>query len=212
MFTGIVEELGDIQAIEKHAQGARFHIGAMLVLEGVKIGDSLSVDGCCLTVIKHKSNVWTCDVVQETLDRTTLKFLQVGDRVNLERSVRLQDRLGGHLVQGHIDETGEVLSKQLLTDGSWWVTIRPSTPFLRYAVCKGSITVDGVSLTIAGLQETSFSFAMIPHTAQNTTLGFKQAGDLVNLEADIMAKYVERFMQPFISAPLTGTFGHAQYN
>ncbi len=212
MFTGIVEELGIIQAIEWHSQGARFHIQASLVLEDVKIGDSLSVNGCCLTVVKHDSNRWTCDVVQETLNRTNLKHLKVGDRVNLERSVRYQDRLGGHLVQGHIDEAGQILDKQPLSDGSWWVTIQASPAILRYAVYKGSIAVDGVSLTIADLQKTQFSFAMIPHTAQVTSLGYKQKGDAVNLEVDLMAKYVERFVSPFLSVPSTGNFGYDQHN
>lgn len=198
MFTGIVEELGHIQSIEWHTQGARFHIQASLVLEDVKLGDSLSVNGCCLTVVKHEGKTWTCDVVQETLNRTNLKYLKVGDRVNLERSVRYQDRLGGHLVQGHIDETGQILHKKPLSDGSWWVTIAATPAILRYAVHKGSIAVDGVSLTIADLQKTNFSFAMIPHTAKVTTLGFKEIGDSVNLEVDLMAKYIERLVHPFL--------------
>ena len=205
MFTGIVEELGCIQTIDWHAQGARFHIQASLVLDDVKVGDSLCVNGCCLTVIKHQPTLWTCDVVQETLNRTNLRHLKEGYRVNLERSVRFQDRLGGHLVQGHIDETGEILIKKPLSDGSFWIVIGASPAILRYAVSKGSIAVDGVSLTIADLQETSFAFAMIPHTGHTTTLGFKQPGDLINLEVDLMAKYVERLTRPFISDPSTGT-------
>jgi riboflavin synthase len=198
MFTGIVEELGSIQTIEWHEKGARFYIHAPTVLEDAKIGDSLSVNGCCLTVVNKQSQQWTCDVVQETLNRTNLKYLKVGDRVNLERSVRFQDRLGGHLVQGHIDETGKILLKDSLPDNSWWVTIAVSPALMRYVVHKGSIAVDGVSLTIADLQKDSFSFAMIPHTAKVTTLGFKQPGDDVNLEADLMAKYVERLVSPFL--------------
>lgn len=198
MFTGIVEELGIIQTIEWHTQGARFYIQATIVLEDVQAGDSLSVNGCCLTVISRQSTQWACDAVQETLNRTNLNLLKVGDRVNLERAVRYQDRLGGHLVQGHIDETGKILNKHSLSDGSWWVTIAASPTIMRYVIYKGSIAVDGVSLTIADLQETSFSFAMIPHTAQATTLGFKQSGDEVNLEVDLIAKYVERFTCPFL--------------
>jgi riboflavin synthase len=208
MFTGIIEELGCIQAIEWHFQGARFHIHSSIILEDVKIGDSICVNGCCLTVIKHQDNLWTCDVVQETLNRTNLKYLKPGYRVNLERSVRYQDRLGGHLVQGHIDETGEILSKQSLSDGSWWVMIAASPAILRYVVYKGSIAVDGISLTIAELQETNFSFAMIPHTGHNTTLGFKEPGDLVNLEVDLMAKYAEQLIRPFIPSLPTGTYCH----
>lgn len=199
MFTGSVEELGCIQAIEWNAQGIRFHIRASTVLQDINVGDALSVNGCCLTVVTHDPTIWVCDVVQETLNRTNLKHLKVGDQVNLERSVRYQDRLSGHLVQGHIDETGKIIKKQPLFDGSWSVTIEASPSVLRYAVSKGSIAVDGVSLTIADLQESNFSFAMIPHIAQVTTLGFKQIGDSVNLEADLMAKYAERFVRPFIS-------------
>lgn len=198
MFTGIVEEMGTIQAIEWHSKGARFHIQASTVLEDAKVGDSLSVNGCCLTIVNKQSHQWTCDVVQETLNRTNLKHLKAGDRINLERAVRYQDRLGGHLVQGHIDETGKILSKQSLPDGSWWVTIATSPVIRRYIVFKGSIAVDGVSLTIADLKEDFFSFAMIPHTARVTTLGFKQSGDDVNLEVDLMAKYVERLINPLL--------------
>lgn len=212
MFTGIVEELGCIQAIEWHSQGARFHIQALTVLDDAKVGDSLSVNGCCLTIIKHDGRTWTCDVVQETLNRTNFRYLQIGDRVNLERSVRYQDRLGGHLVQGHVDEIGQILNKQSLSDGSWCVTIAASPQILRYLIHKGSIAVDGISLTIASLQETNFSFAMIPHTAQVTTLGFKQAGEFVNLEVDLMAKYVERMLRPFLSLPLKGSSYHDEFH
>jgi riboflavin synthase len=200
VFTGIIEELGTVQGIDWHKQGARFYIQASTVLEDVRIGDSLSVNGCCLTVINRQSAQWTCDVVQETLNRTNLRLLKIGDRINLERAVRYQDRLGGHLVQGHIDETGKILNKHPLSDGSWWITIAASPNIMRYVIYKGSIAVDGVSLTIADLQDTSFSFAMIPHTAQMTTLGFKQSGDEVNLEVDLIAKYVEHFVYPSFNA------------
>lgn len=199
MFTGLVEELGIIKSIEWHASGARFTIQALIVLEDAKIGDSLSVNGCCLTIVNKQTNQWICDVVQETLNRTNLKHLKVGDLINLERAIRYQDRLGGHLVQGHIDETGKIISKQSQLDGSWWVTVSASPDILRYLVFKGSVAVDGVSLTIAELKEDAFSFAMIPHTAHVTTLGFKQNGDAVNLEVDLMAKYIERLMNPLIT-------------
>lgn len=197
MFTGIIEELGVIEAIQWHAKGARFYIQAQMVLEDAKVGDSLSVNGCCLTIVNKQSNQWTCDVVQETLNRTNLKYLKKGNCVNLERAVRYQDRLGGHLVQGHIDETGKILSKHSLPDSSWWVTIAASPTVMRYVVFKGSIAVDGVSLTIADLTEDAFSFAMIPHTAQATTLGLKQGGEEVNLEVDLMAKYIERLIPAY---------------
>jgi riboflavin synthase len=205
MFTGIVEELGTIKTIEWHAAGARFTIQAVHVLEDAKIGDSISVNGCCLTIVDKQGNQWTCDVVQETLNRTNLKYLKVGDRINLERAIRYQDRLGGHLVQGHIDDTGKIISKQPQPDGSWWVTISASPDILRYLVFKGSVAVDGVSLTIADLKKDCFSFAMIPHTAHVTTLGFKQNGDAVNLEVDLMAKYIERLMHPLITSVEKGS-------
>jgi riboflavin synthase len=195
MFTGIVEELGHIQAIEKHTQGARFWIQAAHVLEGTKIGDSLAMNGCCLTVIHLKENLWACDVVQETLEKTNLLDLQVGDGVNLERAIRLQDRLGGHLVQGHIDGTGHLIEKKTLSDDSWWITIQASPHLLQYLIYKGSIAVDGVSLTVTKVTPHDFSFAMIPHTAHVTNLKTKQVGQRVNLEIDLMAKYVERLLQ-----------------
>ncbi|WP_068469435.1 riboflavin synthase [Candidatus Protochlamydia phocaeensis] len=197
MFTGIVEELGKIASIEWKTSGARFHISAHRVLEDAKIGDSISVNGCCLTLVDFSSQGWYCDVVQETLDRTNFRLLKEGDSVNLERAIRYQDRLGGHLVQGHIDDVGTIKNKQALSDGSWQVTIQLSPDLMKYLVYKGSIAVDGVSLTIATLGEKDFSFAMIPHTAQVTTLGIKKPGELVNLEVDLMAKYIERLLVPF---------------
>ncbi len=199
MFTGIIEEMGVIKAIDWLVQGARFQIEASLILQDMSIGDSICVNGCCLTVVSHQKQVWVCDVVQETLDRTHFKQSKIGNRVNLERAVRYQDRLGGHLVQGHIDGTGNSLSKVASQNGSWWITIATPPAILRYVIHKGSIAVDGVSLTVAEVKENTFSFAMIPHTAQITTLGFKQVGEPVNLEVDIMAKYIERFIYPFHS-------------
>jgi len=200
MFTGIIEELGRLQAIRWHGNGAQFHIQASIVLEDIKVGDSLSLNGCCLTVISKQRDLWSCDVVEETIQRTTLKELKVGDRVNLERAVRYQDRLGGHLVQGHIDEIGRIVKKRSLSDGSWWLDITASSEILRYVVYKGPIAVDGISLTITHVEETFFSFAVIPHTAQTTTLGFKQEGDYVNVEVDLMAKYIDRLNQKKIYA------------
>jgi riboflavin synthase len=210
MFSGIVEELGCILAIEWHQRGAKFLIQSPIVLQDIKVGHSLSVNGCCLTVTKHESETWTCDVVQETLDRTNLRYLKIGDRVNLERSVRYQDRLGGHLVQGHIDEMGQILNKRSFSDGSWAITIAASPTILRYSVYKGSIAVDGVSLTIADLQENAFSFALIPHTAQTTTLGYRQTREFVNIEVDLIGKYVERLVSPFLSVSSIGKVCHDQ--
>lgn len=205
MFTGIVEELGSIQAIEWHAKGARFYIQALTVLEDAKVGDSISVNGCCLTIVNKQSRQWTCDVVEETLNRTNLKYLKIGERINLERAVRYQDRLGGHLVQGHIDETGKILTKHTLPDGSWRVTVSASQAIMRYLIYKGSIAIDGVSLTIADVNKDFFSFAMIPHTSQTTTLGLKQSGDEVNIEVDLMAKYVEKFLCPLLTTISEGS-------
>ena len=197
MFTGIVEELGSLHHIEKFSQGSRLSIQASKVLEDVKIGDSLSVNGCCLTVVDFQSSYWLCDVVEETLNKTHFHDFSIGDPVNLERAMRYQDRIGGHLVQGHIDETGSILDKILLSDNSWWVSIQASPQILRYVILKGCIAVDGVSLTVAEVGPSHFAFAMIPHTAQMTTLGIKEKGRKVNLEVDFMAKYIERFTSPF---------------
>jgi riboflavin synthase len=197
MFTGIVEEVGEVKALVKTPVGMRLEIGAHLVLADVQIGDSISVNGCCLTVVDFKSNIFYCDVVQETLKKTNLGQFQIGEKVNLERSVKLQTRMSGHLVQGHVDGIGRILSKKLVTDNSWWVTIDAPADILRYMIYKGSITVDGVSLTIADRSTTNFSFAMIPHTAQVTTLGLKEPEEFVNLEVDLIAKYVEQLIQPF---------------
>lgn len=195
MFTGIVEELGVIKSLSKHLEGARLQIEAQKVLSDVSIGDSISVNGCCLTVVEYHPTHWSCDIVKETLQKTTFPHLEVGDRVNLERSVRLQDRLGGHLVQGHVDGLGKIKAKNDLKDGSWWVTIETPPDLLRYIIQKGSIAVDGVSLTVADVKDSTFSFAMIPHTAAVTSLGYKSTGSLVNLEVDMIAKYIERLIR-----------------
>jgi riboflavin synthase len=185
MFTGIVEELGRIQAFE----GGRLRIGATLVLEDVRLGDSIAVSGCCLTVVAMGDDWWEADISPETLDRTSLRGIQPGAPVNLERSVKLQDRLGGHLVQGHVDAVGEVVAP--VPD----LRVRVPEHLLRYIVEKGSVTVDGVSLTVVKPLPDGFTVAIIPHTSSVTSLGAKQPGDLVNIEVDVMAKYVERLLQ-----------------
>ncbi len=194
MFTGIVEELGTVRAITPVETGARLEISAKTVLEGVQIGDSISVNGCCLTVVTLDEGYYVADVVEETLRMTCLGGLQAGDRLNLERSVRLADRLGGHLVQGHVDGVGTLTSREPAPDGSMVVRIAAPASVLRYVVYKGSIAVDGISLTVAAIDSTSFSIALIPHTQDVTTLGFRQPGDHVNLEVDIVAKYVEKLL------------------
>jgi riboflavin synthase len=194
MFTGLVEELGTVRAVVPNATGARLEIDAATVLEDAGLGASIAVNGCCLTVVELGAGWWAADAVEETLRRTCLGALAAGDRVNLERPVRLADRLGGHIVQGHVDAVGEIAEKEPLADGSTRVAVAADDTVLRYVVEKGSIAVDGVSLTVAGVDEKAFEFALIPHTATVTTLGIKGPGDPVNLEVDLVAKYVERLM------------------
>jgi riboflavin synthase len=194
MFTGIVEELGTVRRLTHHATGAQMEVQASLVLEDIQVGDSIALNGCCLTVVQVGSESYAVDAVEETLRVTTLGSLQPGDRVNLERSVRLNDRLGGHLVQGHIDAVGTLASREPLADGSVMLRFEAPPDVLRYVVYKGSIAVDGISLTVAALDSTSFSVAIIPHTQSVTTLGFRQPGDQVNLETDVLARYVERLL------------------
>ena len=186
MFTGIVEELGTVQS----RQGARLRIGARAVLDDVEMGASIAVNGTCLTVVGWDEDAgwWEADVVDETYDRTALGALEPGHRVNLERPVRLSDRLGGHLVQGHVDAVGEIVT------AAPHLRVRTEPDLLRYVVEKGSITVDGISLTVVEAGDDSFTVAVIPHTMDVTTLGHKGPGDLVNLEVDVTAKYVERLL------------------
>lgn len=194
MFTGIVEELGSVNAIEPNAGGARVTLNATTVLDDVVIGASIAVNGCCLTVVAFDAAAgwWVADAVTESLERTNLGDLEAGDPVNLERPVRLNDRLGGHLVQGHVDATGVIVAKDVNADGSMTLRVDAPAAVMRYVVEKGSITVDGVSLTVVDALETQFSIAVIPHTQLVTTLGPKPIGARVNLEIDVVAKYVER--------------------
>jgi riboflavin synthase len=199
MFTGLVEELGTVRAVKPNATGARLEIEAETVLDDVVRGASIAVNGCCLTAVEFGDGWWAADAVEETLRRTSLGALAAGDRVNLERPVRLADRLGGHIVQGHVDGVGGIAEKTPLPDGSTRVSITADDTILRYVVEKGSIAVDGVSLTVAGVEAAdsgrgTFEFALIPHTATVTTLGIKGPGDPVNLEVDLVAKYVERLL------------------
>ena len=188
MFTGIVEELGTVVAVEAQGLGVRVRIGATAVLEGAKRGDSTAVDGCCLTVDELGDGWFEADVSDESLRRTTLGARQAGDRVNLERPLLVTDRLGGHIVQGHVDAVGEVVAP--VPD----LRIRMPEELRRYVIEKGSITVDGVSLTVVQATDDGFTVAVIPHTAEVTTLGAKQSGDTVNLEVDLIAKYTERLL------------------
>jgi riboflavin synthase len=195
MFTGIVEELGTVQSRE----GARLRIGASRVLEDVELGASIAVNGCCLTVVDFGAGGageagawWEADVTDESYARTNLGDLAAGDPVNLERPVRLADRLGGHLVQGHVDAVGDIVRP--VPD----LHVRMPAELTRYIVEKGSVTVDGVSLTVVAALDDGFTVAVIPHTAEVTTLGRKGPGDRVNLEVDVMAKYVERLLAGYV--------------
>ncbi|HNA98345.1 MAG TPA: riboflavin synthase [Marmoricola sp.] len=193
MFTGIVEELGSVLAIDDLADSVRMTISGPVVCQGTRSGDSIAVNGCCLTVVGDPEDSFSVDVMQESLDRTSLSGMQVGDRVNLERAVTPSTRLGGHIVQGHVDATGKILER---VPSENWEVVRISVPdgISRYLVPKGSITVDGVSLTLVEVNATDFTISLIPETLSRTTLGFKQVGDLVNLEVDVIAKYVEKLV------------------
>jgi riboflavin synthase len=195
MFTGIVEEMGTVAANEPAPEGARLVFQAQVVIGETAIGDSISVNGCCLTVVDTGRGWWAADAVQETLARTNLGSLQPGDRVNLERSVSVGSRLGGHLVQGHVDGVGHV------TRAAPDLEVGAPESVLRYLVEKGSITVDGVSLTVVAVGGSAFTVAVIPHTRAVTTLGLKQADDPVNLEVDVIAKYAERLLQGGTETP-----------
>jgi riboflavin synthase len=194
MFTGIVEELGRVRAVVPNAGGARIEIDAVTVLDDATIGASIAVNGCCLTVVELGDGHWAADAVVETLARTNLGALTAGDPVNLERPVRLADRLGGHLVQGHVDGTGALRTREPQSDGSELLGFSAPPEVLRYVVHKGSITVDGISLTVAAVHADGFDVAVIPHTLAVTTLGSRRAGSRVNLEVDLIAKYVERLL------------------
>ncbi|MEV0114358.1 riboflavin synthase [Streptomyces sp. NPDC050844] len=200
MFTGIVEELGEITAVEKLADASRFRLRGPVVTEGAKHGDSIAVNGVCLTVVEHEGDEFTADVMAETLDRSSLGALAIGSRVNLERPTAVGDRLGGHIVQGHVDGTGEIVERKPSEN---WEIVKVSLPagLARYVVEKGSITVDGVSLTVVDAGPDYFTISLIPTTLALTTLGIKQPGDPVNLEVDVIAKYVERMLGDRVAAP-----------
>lgn len=194
MFTGIVEEMGAVTAVEKTLAGTRLTILAATVLGDLKIGDSLSVNGTCLTVITKNERNFVVEISPETLSVTTLGHLTAGAPVNLERAMKLNERIGGHLVAGHVDGVGTIRSRHQEGNAIFF-TIEAPDEILRYCVVKGSVTVDGISLTINDVTDKGFSVAIIPHTAKVTTLGLKQIGDTVNLESDLIGKYVERLLQ-----------------
>lgn len=190
MFTGIVEELGAV--VERASD--RITVSCRTVLADTDVGSSIAVNGVCLTVVDRGPDHLGFGLSEETLRRTSLAGLSPGDPVNLERPVTLTTRLGGHLVQGHVDGVGEVVGVEAAPAGGTWLTIRPPAELVRYLVDKGSVSVDGVSLTVAGVDGDAFAVALIPHTLAVTTLGAAGAGDEVNLEVDVLAKYVERLL------------------
>lgn len=204
MFTGIVEELGTVHAVVDQSDAIRLTVQATTVLDDVRLGDSISVNGCCLTVAATETSrdsdrvdLWTADLMQETLDRTSLAGVQPGDRVNLERAVTASSRLGGHIVQGHVDGVGTIVSR---TPSEHWEVVEVSLPadLEPYLVEKGSITVDGVSLTVVDVHPESFTISLIPETLARTTLGFREVGDRVNLETDVIAKHVAKLVRAYV--------------
>jgi riboflavin synthase len=199
VFTGIVEELGELLDRVERPDAARFAISGPLACSDARPGDSIAVNGVCLTVVDVDGGVFTADVIGETLRRSSLGPARIGNRLNLERAAKLGDRLGGHLVQGHVDGTGTVLSRTAPREAAPWELVRIGMPaaLARYVVEKGSITVDGVSLTVIEVTRDEFAVGLIPTTQELTTLGLRRLGDLVNLEVDVIAKYVDRLAWPY---------------
>lgn len=200
MFTGIVEEIGTVGAIRRGQHSAVIEICAERVLEGTKTGDSIAVNGVCLTVTALRPGAFTADVMHETINRSALAALAPGSRVNLERAMPADGRFGGHMVAGHIDGTGKVIGIQK-DDTAIWFTIQARPELLRYVVEKGSVAIDGISLTVATVGRDRFSISAIPHTVRQTILQDRKEGDLVNLETDIIGKYVEKLLSPPLAQP-----------
>lgn len=193
MFTGIIEETGTIRAVRKGGHSAVLTISASAVLDGLRLGDSVAVNGVCLTVVSLSDSSFSADVMHETLTRSSLWHLNTGSAVNLERAMPSNGRFGGHIVSGHIDGTGVIRSVQR-DENAVWFTIQTSPAILRYVIEKGSIAIDGISLTVAKVSAQDLSVSVIPHTAKNTTLGERRVGDTVNLENDCIGKYVEKLL------------------
>ena len=192
MFTGIIEEIGSVEGISKRSLSERLRIRCKKVLEGTRIGDSIAVSGVCLTVTSLDDGGFTADVMEETVERSNLRILRAGDPVNLERAMSSDGRFGGHMVAGHVDGVGSIISKKK-QEMAVVYRIKPDNPHLfRYIVEKGSVALDGISLTVAAVTDGEFSVSVIPHTIAQTTLKLKSAGDIVNIETDIMGKYVEK--------------------
>lgn len=193
MFTGLIEEIGTIDRVVRGMKSAQITIKAKKILEGIKLGDSISTNGVCLTVIDFSQSSFTVDVMPETMRRSNLKNLKLGSKVNLERALKLGDRFGGHMVSGHIDGVGVIRALDE-EDNATWVSIEASSDIIKYIINKGSIAVDGTSLTVANADDKHFKVSIIPLTKEETTLLSKQIGDEVNLECDMVGKYIERLM------------------
>ena len=194
MFTGIVEELGKVVAVDTLTDAVRITVEGPLVASDLNRGDSIAVNGTCLTAVEHDANGFTADVMQETLNKTSLSGVKIGDQVNLERAMNSATRFGGHVVQGHVDGVGHIVSRE--PSENWeWVRVSIPTELMKYVVLKGSITIDGVSLTVNEVGADFVGLSLIPETLRLTTLGSKQAGDAVNIEADVMAKHIERLLE-----------------
>jgi len=194
LFTGIIEELGRVASLEPRGDGARIQIACRTVLEDSVAGSSIAVNGVCLTAADLGSGWFAADVAPETLRRSNLEDLRTGSEVNLERPVTPTGRLGGHIVQGHVDATGELVSLEELGDGNWWLNVRVPDEARRYVVLKGSIAIDGISLTVASVENDVVSVTVVPHTYANTTLRSRQPGARLNIECDIIAKYVMSYV------------------
>lgn len=209
MFTGIVEELGHVRALEVGDRHARLDISCSAVVTDAAVGDSISVDGCCLTITSFSADGFSADLMAETLRATALGELQPGTPVNLERAMRADTRFGGHLVQGHVDAVGEVVAREE-RPGTVFVSVRAPQEVARYLVPRGSVTVAGTSLTVIDVTaDGTFRVGLIPHTLSVTSFGPRQVGDRVNLEADVVAKYVERLLAGGTSSPYESPFAHA---
>lgn len=204
MFTGIIEEIGTIKSIKKGEKSSVLTIKGPKVVQGTRIGDSISTNGVCLTVTKIENDSFETDVMSESLKRTTIGELTSGSSVNLERALSLETRLGGHMVSGHIDGTGKIKAFRQ-DDNAVWVTVEASTDVLRYIIEKGSIAIDGVSLTVVLVDDQSFQVSIIPHTSEETVLLTKQPGDKVNLECDMIGKYVEKLLGLSSKEPIKET-------
>ncbi|WP_065219576.1 MULTISPECIES: riboflavin synthase [Butyricimonas] len=203
MFTGIIEEIGTIKGIKRGNRSVVLEVKAKKVLEDLKVGDSIATNGVCLTVTSFSGGSFCADVMPETMQRSNLGGLHAGDPVNLERALSLNGRLGGHIVSGHVDGMGKIVGREK-DENAIWVTIATSADLLRYIVEKGSITIDGISLTVVAVTDSGFTVSIIPHTQDETTLVKKQVGDDVNLENDVIAKYVEKLMRPAAPAEPKG--------